>query len=124
MAIIVQSKERYIGNVTPTALNVETTIIEITAQIDDYMVEGYISLRNLAGGDTVVIKEYIAVDGQNYDLFIPPTQYNGPVDAPVIRFHMKLLTYNMKYKATITQIAGTLRSFPYAFIKEVQGSVS
>jgi hypothetical protein len=88
------------------------------------MVEGYLSLRNLASGDTVVLREYIAVDGVNYDLFIPPMQYNGPVDAPAIRFHMKLLTYNMKYKVTITQTSGTIRSFPYAFTKEVQGSVS
>jgi hypothetical protein len=124
MAIIVQSKERYIGSVSPANLNVETTVVEITAQSDDYMVEGYISLRNLASGDSVILREYIAVDGVNYDLFIPPIQYDGPVDAPAIRFHMKLLTYNMKYKVTITQTSGTIRSFPYAFTKEVQGSVS
>jgi hypothetical protein len=124
MAIIIQSKDRYVGNVMPADLNVETTVVEITAQSDDYMVEGYISLRNLASGDSVILREYIAVDGVNYDLFLPPITYNGPVDAPVIRFHMKLFTYNMKYKVTITQVAGTLRSFPYAFIKEVQGSVS
>jgi hypothetical protein len=124
MPIVVASKTRYVDSVTPSGLNVETTVVEITAQSDDYMVEGYISLRNLANGDTVVLREYVAVDGQNYDLFIPPTQYNGPVDAPVIRFHMKLFTYNMKYKLTITQTSGTIRSFPYAFTKEVQGSVS
>jgi hypothetical protein len=103
-------------------LNTETTVIEITAQSDDYMVEGWIDLGNLASGDTVVIREYVAVDGTNYRLFIPPTTYNGPVDAPAIRFHTKQLTYNMKYKVTITQTAGTLRSFPYGFILEVLGS--
>jgi hypothetical protein len=123
MPIIVQSKERYIGNVTPTDLNVETTVVEITAQSDDYMVEGYLSLRNLASGDSVILWEYIAVDGVNYDIFIPPVQYDGPVDAHAIRFHMKLLAYNMKYKVTITQTSGTIKSFPYAFTKEVQGSV-
>jgi hypothetical protein len=124
MPIVVASKTRYVGSVTPAGLNVETTVVELGPESDDFMVEGYLSLRNLVSGDTVVLREYIAVDGVNYDLFLPPVTYNGPVDAPVIRFHMKLLTYNMKYKVTITQTSGTVRSFPYAFTKEVQGSVS
>jgi hypothetical protein len=122
MPIIVASKTRYVGSVTPSALNTETTVVEITAQSDDYMVEGWIDLGNLASGDTVVIREYVAIDGTNYRLFIPPTTYSGPVDAPAIRFHTKQFTYNMKYKVTITQTAGTLRSFPYGFILEVLGS--
>jgi hypothetical protein len=122
MPIIVSSKTRYVGSVTPPSLNTETTVVEITAQSDDYMVEGWIDLGNLASGDTVVIKEYVSVDGTNYRLFIPSTTYNGPVDAPAIRFHTKQFTYNMKYKVTITQTAGTLRSFPYGFILEVLGS--
>jgi hypothetical protein len=122
MPVVIQSKTRYTGSVTPSALNTETTVVEITAQSDDYIVEGFIDLGALASGDAVVIKEYIAVDGTNYRLFSQVT-YRGPVSEPIIRFHSKQLTYNMKYKVTVTQISGTLRSFPYGFILEVMGTV-
>jgi hypothetical protein len=121
MPVVIQSKTRYTGSVTPSALNTETTVVEITAQSDDYIVEGFIDLGALASGDAVVIKEYIAVDGTNYRLFSQVT-YNGPVSEPIIRFHSKQLTYNMKYKVTITQTSGTLRSFPYGFLLEVMGT--
>ncbi|MCS7367357.1 MAG: hypothetical protein NDF52_05710 [archaeon YNP-WB-062] len=122
MPVIIQSKERYQGSVTPQALNSETTVIEITGASDDYIVEGYISLSALQSGDTLIVKEYIAVDGVNYFTFLT-MPYNGPVSDPVIRFHAKTLLYNMKYKVTITQTAGTIRSFPYGFIIEVLGTV-
>jgi len=120
LVIVVASKTRYSGTVTPTDLDVETTVVEIPAQADDYLVEGYIDLSQLAEGDEVVIKEYIAVDGVNYREFCTVT-YTGPVAEPVVRFHTKTLLYNMKYKVTITQTGGTLKSFPYGFILEVLG---
>ena len=118
MVIVIASKTRYSGTVTPTDLNVETVVVEIGAQADDYIVEGYIDLSALASGDAVKVREYIAVDGVNYQLFCQVT-YSGPVSEPIIRFHSKQLLYNMKYKATITQTSGTLRSFPYGFLLEV-----
>jgi hypothetical protein len=123
MPVIIQSKTRYTGTVSPSALNTETTVIEITAQSDDYIVEGWLDISALASGDTLVIKEYVSVDGTNYRLFLPPVTYNGPVDAPAIRFHSKQFIYNMKYKVTVTQTAGTLRSFPYRFLLEVLGTI-
>jgi len=120
MPVIVASKTRYAGTVSPTGLNVETVVVDITAQSDDYLVEGYVDLSQLASGDSVVVKEYIAVDGVNYQLFCQAT-YTGPVLEPVVRFHTKTLLYNMKYKVTITQTSGTLKSFPYGFILEVLG---
>ena len=122
MPVVVASKTRYSGTVTPTDLNVETVAVEIPAQADDYLVEGYLDLSQLAEGDEVVVKEYIAVDGVNYQPFTRVT-YIGPVEDPIIRFHTKTLLYNMKYKVTITQTVGTLRSFPYGFILEVLGTV-
>jgi len=119
--VVVASKTRYIGTVTPTNLNVETVVVEIPTQTDDYLVEGYIDLSQLAEGDNVVIKEYIAVDGVNYREFCTVT-YTGSITEPIIRFHTKTLLYNMKYKVTITQTAGTLRSFPYRFILELMGT--
>lgn len=118
--VIISTKTRYVSSVTPSALNSETTVVEITAQSDDYIVEGYIDLGNLASGDSVVIKEYIAVDGTNYRTYAT-VSYSGPVSDPIIRFHSKQLANSMKYKVTITQTAGTLRSFPYGFVLEVMG---
>jgi hypothetical protein len=122
MPVIIQSKTRYTGTVSPSALNTETTVIEITAQSDDYIVEGWLDISALASGDTLVINEYVAVDGTNYRLFLSVT-YSGPVDTPAIRFHSKQFTYDMKYKVTVTQTAGTLRSFPYRFLLEVLGTL-
>jgi hypothetical protein len=120
MPVIIASKTRYSGTASPPALNTETTVVEITGASDDYIVEGYIDLSQLASGDAVEVREYIAVDGVNYQLYARVT-YSDPVSEPVIRFHAKTLLYNMKYKVTITQTSGTLRSFPYGFVQEVLG---
>jgi hypothetical protein len=123
MPVVITSKTRYSGTVTPQALNTETVVVEIGAQNDDYMVEGWIDLSALTSEDFVELREYVAVDGVNYRLFMPPTTYNGPLEAPVIRFHSKQFLYDMKYKLTIIQKAGTLRSFPYRLLLEVMGSI-
>ena len=120
MVIYIQSKTRYSGSVTPSSLNTETTVVEVSGQADDYLVEGYIDLSQLQSGDAVEVREYIAVDGVNYQLFTKVT-YSGVVSEPVIRLHTKTLLYNMKYKVTIIQTQGTLRSFSYGFIVEVMG---
>jgi len=120
MVIYIQSKTRYSGSVTPSSLNTETTVVEVSGQADDYLVEGYIDLSQLQSGDAVEVREYIAVDGVNYQLFIKVT-YSGVVSEPVIRLHTKTLLYNMKYKVTIIQTQGTLRSFSYGFVVEVMG---
>lgn len=122
MPVVVASKTRYSGVVTPTDLNVETIVVDIPAQADDYLVEGYIDLSQLSTGDEVVVREYVAVDGVNYQLFVQ-VAYAGPVQEPIIRFHTKTLLYSMKYRVTITQTTGTLRSFPYGFLLEVLGTI-
>jgi len=120
--VVIASKTRYVGSVAPTALNAETVVVDIGAQSDDYIVEGYVDLSALASGDAATLREYVAVDGTNYRLFAQAS-YSGPVAEPVIRFHAKTLTYNMKYRVTVTQTSGTLRSFPYGFVLEVMGTV-
>ena len=116
MPVRIASRTIYSGSVSPSALNTETVVVDIPAQTEFYIVEGYIDLSALASGDAVVIKEYMAVDGVNLRLYAQVT-YNGPVSEPVIRFHTK--TFKNEYKVTITQTAGVLRSFPYWFIVEV-----
>lgn len=123
MPVIIASKSRFSGSVTPSDLNVETTVVEITSQDDDYMVEGYLDLSNLQSGENMVVREYISVDGYNYRLFTAPVTFRGVLSDPIIRLHTKTLLYNMKYKVTITQTSGTVRSIPYAFILEVMGTI-
>jgi hypothetical protein len=121
MPVVIASKSRFYGTVTPPALNTETTVVEIGAQSDDYIVEGYIDVSQLQSGDALEIREYIAVDGTNYQLFLHTT-LSGSISEPVIRFHAKTLIFLMKYKLTIAQTSGTPRSFPYGFVLEVLGT--
>ena len=122
MPVVIASKTEYTGTASPSALNTETTVIEVSAQSDTYIVEGWIDLSQLQSGDTVVIKIYVAVDGVNYYTYATAA-YNGPLQDPIIRIHSMQLCKNMKFKVTITQTAGTLRSFPYGFVVEVMGTV-
>ena len=121
MPVVVASKSRFYGTATPSDLNVETTVVEVGAQSDDYIVEGYIDVSQLRAGDALEIREYIAVDGSNYQLFLRTT-LSGPVSEPVIRFHAKTFVFLMKYKVTVVQTSGTIRSFPYGFVLEVLGT--
>jgi len=122
MPVRIASKADYYGSITPPALNTEVVIVEITPQSDDYIVEGYIDLGNMNSGDAVTIKEYIAVDGSNYRPFERSTYYDKQ-ERPIVRFHTKMLYKSMKYKVTLNQIAGTLRSFPYFFVAQVLETV-
>jgi len=100
---------------------VETVVVDIGAQSDDYIVEGYIDLSQLAKDEEVIVKEYVAVDGSNLRKFLG-VGFVGPVDEPIVRFHAKTLPSFALYRITLTQVSGTLRSFPYAFILEVLGT--
>lgn len=122
MPVVVTAKYRYSGSITPANLNEETTVLEVAGQSDDYMVEGYLDISSLGSGDAVEVREYISVDGVDYKVFTVFVK-SPPIDAPVIRFHTKTLLYNMKYKVTVKQTSGTLRSFPYAFVVEVVSAV-
>ena len=114
----IASKTRYQDSVTPSDLNVETDLINLADQSDDYIVEGYVSLQNMAAGDSVEIKVYIAVDGANQVLSDKMT-FSDAQDIPVVRVLAHVLPYNAKFRVTVTQTAGTLRAFPYAFIVQV-----
>jgi hypothetical protein len=122
MPVVIASKTRFSGTVTSSALNTETVVVDIGAQADDYIVEGWIDLSALALGDTVTICEYVAVDGVNLRRYACVT-YSGVQSDPVIRFHSKQLLSHMLYRVTVTQTTGILKSFPYGFLLEVLGSV-
>jgi len=118
LPVRIRDKEDYTGSVTPSALNTETTVIEVGGYSDDFIVEGYIDVANLAEGEVLEIREYIAIDGTNYRLF-EKAEITGVYETPAIRFHSKLFYKSFKYKVTIIQKSGTLRSFPYAFIVQI-----
>jgi hypothetical protein len=121
MPVVIASKTRYADVVTPPEIGAETTVIEIAPQTDDYIVEGYLDLRNLEPVDTLQIIEYIAVDGTNYGPFLIATFF-GQQREPVVRVHSKMLAYSMRYKLTVTQQTGVPKSIPYAIIVEVLGT--
>ena len=91
-------------------------------QSDDYIVEGQIDLSNLADGDAVILKAYIAVDGVNRKLADKITFINAQ-EIPVVRLVAHTLLYNAKFRLTITQTAGTLREFPYAFLIQIMEEI-
>ena len=118
MVVVVGDLVEYVGTVTPTALSAEATVVSFGPETGAYIVEGYLSLSSLATGDTVVVTEYVGVDGVNFEKFLSVV-FDSVQDVPVIRFHSKTLPKNCLYKVTVKQVGGTLRSFAYAFIKEV-----
>jgi hypothetical protein len=122
MPVRIKLKNRLQGSVTPSALNTETNIINLSDQTDDYIVEGQISLQNLASGDTVVIRTYIAVDGTN-QVKVDEATFSGAQTIPVVRIPATTVAYNGKFRVTITQTAGTLRAFPYTFIVQVMETI-
>ncbi|MEM0459300.1 MAG: hypothetical protein QW407_03980 [Thermofilaceae archaeon] len=119
--IVISDKKRFAGTLTPQARHVETTVVEIPQQDDDYIVEGYLDLRALTSEDTVVIKEYVALDGTTYSLFASAT-YVGQLPEPLLRFHSKVMPASAKYKVTLTQTSGEVKSFPYFFVALVMGT--
>jgi len=122
MPIRIKDKVRYQGSATPSALNTETDLINLPDQPDDYIIEGQIDLSNLADGDAVILKAYIAVDGVNQKLADKITFINAQ-EVPVVRLVAHTLLYNAKFRVTITQTAGTLREFPYAFLVQIMEEI-
>jgi len=118
MPVRIKSKTRLQGSVTPSALGVETDIVNLGDQTDDYIIEGQISLQNMAAGDTVIIRTYIAVDGAN-QIKSDEMIFTDEQKIPVVRIPAATLAYNAKFRLTITQTAGTLRSYPYTIIYQV-----
>jgi hypothetical protein len=119
--VFIERKLKYAGTITLQALNAETVVVDIPPQPDDYMVEGYIDVRTMEPGDSVVIREYISVDGKNLNTF-NTIAISGPTAEPVIRLHTKTLLSHMSYRVTVMQTTGTPKSFPYAFIVEIMGT--
>jgi hypothetical protein len=72
----------------------------------------------MASGDAVVIKTYIAVDGANQKQ-VDQITLTGAQTIPVVRIPSCTVAYNGKFRVTITQTSGTIRSYPYSFIVQI-----
>jgi len=127
MPIVVASKADTKGTVTPSGLNVETTVYAPGVQGDDAIVEGEVSLQNLAAADTVVVTEYMSVDGTNFEILNQQT-FSGVQAEPAIRLVTKLIGPKtggtgggQVYKVTVKQTAGTARAYPFWFVLQVLG---
>jgi hypothetical protein len=118
MPVRIKTKQRLQSSVTPSALGAETNIINLPDQSDDFILEGFISLRNMASGDTVILRSYVAVDGVNQDK-MDELSFSGAQSIPVVRIPATTLAYNAKPRITVTQTAGTLRAFPYTIILQI-----
>ncbi|RLI06207.1 hypothetical protein DRO24_05190 [Candidatus Bathyarchaeota archaeon] len=116
MTVVISSKDILAGTVTPTALSQPALVIDIPDQPDEYIVEGYIDLSQMLTGDEVIIEEYMAVDGANRKL-LTKSKFANTQDEPIIRFHSKTIKRDAKYRVQLTQTKGTLRKYPYYFIK-------
>jgi hypothetical protein len=115
MTVRIKTKQRLQSSVTPSALNTETNVINLSDQTDDSILEGQISLQNLASGDTVILRTYLAVDGTN-QVKSDELTFSGAQSIPVVRIPAITFAYNAKPRITVTQTAGTLRSYPYTII--------
>jgi len=122
MTVVIKSKEVLAGTVAPSALSEPALVVDIPDQPDEYIVEGYIDLSQMLTGDEVVIEEFLAVDGASQRLLTKMTFANAQ-DEPIIRFHSKTIKRDGKYKVQLTQTKGTLRKYPYYFIKLNFGAV-
>ena len=116
MTVVIKSKEVLAGTVAPSALSEPALVVDIPNQSDEYIVEGYIDLAQMLTGDEVVIEEFLAVDGASQRLLTKTTFANAQ-DEPIIRFHSKTIKRDAKYKVQLTQTKGTLRKYPYYFVK-------
>lgn len=77
---------------------------------------GYISLKNMAGGDTVIIREYMIIGvGGPYEEYHEIT-YSDVQSEPLVYIKTKPIQFNAKI--TLQQTAGGFRNFEYDFMKE------
>jgi len=122
LPVRIREKVRSQASVTPTALNTETDLINLADQTDDYIIEGQIDISGLAAGDEVIIRVYIAADGVNQRLSDEMT-FSGAQTVPIVRVMAHTVPYNGKFRVTVTQTAGTLRTYYYTFIYQIMETI-
>jgi len=111
---IITLEEASVGTHTPSALNTEEDVIELTGLAT---LEGHIDLSNMQAGDRIVIREYIKLkSGGSYALYADGEYVDAQAEPAV---HFVKLPAKYGVKITLEQTAGTIRDFDYNFFKEV-----
>lgn len=116
MLVYVADYKVYAGKVTITELNREYVVVDVPAVEDFYLVEGYLDLSNMDSDDSVEVKEYISVDGENLKPY-SISRHKDVQEIPIIRFHTKTMRY--QYRITINQLSGIGKTYPYWIIVEI-----
>ena len=113
---VITDMEPVEGEVALTELDAEVKLFD--AYSDKILVvTGYVDLSNMQSGDTVVLREYIAIEPFGLLKGFTTVSYSDAQSDPIVCFPLKVVRGG--YKVTIKQTAGTLRSFKYQFIKFV-----
>lgn len=100
------------GSLTADGAEQNVVLDETVGNPSRYL-EGFIDLTNMAGGDTVVIREYISViAGPSYRKYAEET-YSGVQALPLLFITTKPARYGLR--VTLQQTAGTYKAYPYQF---------
>jgi len=122
VVVRVRRKEEYRGVATPPDLNIETDVINLGVYEDAFLLEGFVDTSGMESGDVVVLKIYIAVDGQNRRL-LDTAVIDSPLENPVVHVFSMILPRDAQPRVTVTQTAGSVKSFPYWFVVQVMETI-
>lgn len=92
----------------------EQTLLEF---VDVGAVTGYVSLKEMLGGDTVIIRQYMRIEeGGSYEPYASET-FTGFQANPTLYFTRK--ETDLGIKITLEQTAGVFKHFINDFLREV-----
>lgn len=99
---------------TLTADGTEQTVF--TATDGPGFVFWYVDLENMAGGDTVVLREKVDVDNDGVFEQFQSVTYSDAQTSPVISQSANLLSdATVPVRVTLEQTGGVNRDYPYAY---------
>lgn len=122
MPVVIASINKYQGYKIASSLNTDTVIVSFGNESSDYMVEGYIDLRNMGALDSIWVCEEISVDGVVIQPFLC-VNLLGTQSNPIYRFHTKTLMASMLYRVRYYHVTGYIFPVYFAFIQEVMYTV-
>lgn len=113
--LALQSMTETVGTSTMTGAEVaiyQTDRASLETYEIPFVLEGYLDLGTMAGGDTIVVKEYAqAADGT--ERLLNTSTYTGAQTESLVWFEQKIGGYD--YRLTAQQTGGTNRTLPYIF---------
>jgi len=96
-----------------TADGTEQTVVD-KVSTSPFKAQAIVNLSNLAGGDSVVLKEYTKTSSGGALGLVTSTTFTGPQGEPIAIFLLKNAIY--EYKVTLQQTLGTYRNFAYVHL--------